>query len=76
MNIFYNYTPFQLYDSFSRFMAKIQRDKYDSLLLVPFADTSKIRENEPPNWLENLYKPTEQKYNSLQGLNAVRGSAR
>lgn len=76
INIFYNYTPFQLYDSFNRFMAKMQRDKYDSLLLVPFADTSKIKENEPPNWLENLYKPIEQKYNSLQGLSAVHSNAR
>lgn len=76
INIFYNYTPFQLYDSFNRFMAKMSRDKYESMLMIPFADTSKIQANEPSNWLENLYKPTEEKYNSLQGLNNIKPNAR
>ena len=76
VNIFYNYTPFQLYDTFNRFLAKMTRDKYESMLMIPFADTSKIQANEPPSWLENLYKPIEEKYNSLQGLNNVGANAR
>ena len=44
--------------------------------MIPFADTSKIQANEPPSWLENLYKPTEEKYNSLQKLNSVGADAK
>lgn len=76
VNVFYNYTPFQLYDAFNRFLAKMARDKYESMLMIPFADTSKIQANEPPSWLENLYKPTEEKYNSLQKLNSVGADAK
>ena len=76
VNLFYDYTPFQLYDSFNRYLAKMTRDKYESMLLVPFADTSKLQANEPSNWMENLYKPIEEEYNSLQGLNSVKGNAR
>lgn len=76
INVFYNYTPFQLYDAFNRFLAKMARDKYESMLMIPFADTSKIQANEPPSWLENLYKPTEEKYNSLQKLNSVGADAK
>lgn len=76
INTFYNYTPFQLYDAFNRFLAKMQRDKYESMLMIPFADTSKIQEHEPPSWLENLYKPEEETYNSLQQLNSIGSTAR
>ena len=76
VNIFYNYTPFQLYDAFNRFLAKMARDKYEEMLTIPFADTSKIQAHEPPSWLENLYKPTEEVYNSLQGLNNVGANAK
>lgn len=76
INVFYNYTPFQLYDCFNRFLAKMARDKYETLLTIPFADTSKIQANEPPSWLENLYKPTEETYNSLSSLNSVGANAK
>lgn len=76
INTFYNYTPFQLYDAFNRFLAKMQRDKYESMLMIPFADVSKVQEHEPPSWLENLYKPTEETYNSLQKLNSVGSTAK
>lgn len=76
VNTFYDYTPFQLYDCFNRFMAKMAQDKYEAMLMIPFADVSKIKSKEPPNWLENLYKPTEETYNSLQGLSAVGADAK
>lgn len=76
VNMFYGYTPFQLYDSFNRFLAKQARDKYEAMLTIPFADTSKLKENEVPSWLENLYKPVKEEYNSLQALNDVGASAK
>ena len=76
VNMFYKYTPFQLYDTFNRFLAKAARDKYESMLLVPFADTSALKDNEPPSWFENLYKPVEEEYNSLQKVNEIGSSAK
>lgn len=76
INVLYGYTPFQLFDCFQRFLMKMARDQYESMLLVPFADTSKIQENEPSSWFENLYKPTAETYNSLQSLNKVKATAR
>ena len=76
VNMFYGYTPFQLYDSFNRFLAKLARDKYEAMLTIPFADTSELQKNEVPSWLENLYKPVKEEYNSLQALNDVGASAK
>lgn len=53
INILLNYTPFQLYDAFNRYMAKVQSDIYQSISLQPFADTSKIES--PEEWYRNLY---------------------
>lgn len=47
INVLYNYTPFQLYDSFTRFIKKLESDNYMMLMTIPFADTSKIKENKP-----------------------------
>ena len=75
INRLYDYTPFQLYDAFKRYMAKYQRDRYESMLMVPFADTKKIQENPVDSWFENLYKPEEEQYNSLEKLNQVGNTA-
>lgn len=76
INILYGYTPFQIYDAFKRYLAKYQRDKYEALLMVPFADTSKIQDNEPDSWFENIYKPKEETYNSLSGMNRLNNGVR
>lgn len=76
INILYSYTPFQIYDAFKRYLAKYQRDKYEALLMIPFADTSKIQDNEPDSWFENIYKPKEEVYNSLSGMNKLNNGVR
>lgn len=53
INVLLNYTPFQLYDVFNRYFAKVQSDIYQSISLQPFADTSKIEA--PEEWYRNLY---------------------
>lgn len=53
INMFMEYTPFQLYDAFNRYFAKHQSDIYQSLSMQPFADTSKIEA--PEEWYRNLY---------------------
>ena len=54
INIFFNYTPFQLYDSFNRYFAKIPCDTYDKLCTTPLMDMSKT--DPPDEWTRNLYK--------------------
>lgn len=76
INTLYSYTPFQIYDAFKRYLAKYQRDRYEALLMVPFADTSKIQDNEPDSWFENLYKPKDEVYNSLSGMNSLNNGVR
>lgn len=53
INMLLEYTPFQLYDTFNRYFAKVESDIYQSISLQPFADTSKIEA--PENWYRNLY---------------------
>ena len=53
MNILLSYTPFQLYDTFTRYFAKVQSDIYQQISMQPFADTSKIEA--PEEWYRNLY---------------------
>lgn len=54
INILYGYTPFQLYDAFTRYAAKMAYDLHMKISTTPFMDTSEMKE--PKNWLENLYK--------------------
>lgn len=54
INIFYNYTPFQLYDAFSRYWAKTSSDFYQKLASTPLMDVSKM--DAPKEWSSNLYK--------------------
>lgn len=53
INVLYNYTPFQLYDAFTRFLHKMQSDFYQSISIQPFMDTSKIEA--PEEWYGELY---------------------
>lgn len=53
VNIFYEYTPFQLYDAFKRFFSKEASDFYMRVSSMPLMDTSKMEA--PPDWNRNLY---------------------
>lgn len=53
INILYNYTPFQIYDTFARYIAKQQSDLYQKIALQPFASTDSLEE--PENWQRDLY---------------------
>jgi hypothetical protein len=46
INIFYDYTPFQLYDSFNRYFAKVSSDFYSKVATTPLMDVSKMEEPE------------------------------
>ena len=54
INIFYNYTPFQLYDAFNRYFAKVSSDFYSKVATTPLMDTSKMEE--PKEWFRTLYQ--------------------
>lgn len=54
INILYNYTPFQLYDSFARYLLKMQNDYYQSIATQPFVDASKL--DTPEEWIGELYE--------------------
>lgn len=53
MNVLYEYSPFQLYDTFSRYWAKEQDDRYLILATVPFSDPEKL--DKPEDWTRNFY---------------------
>lgn len=53
LNCLLNYTPFQLYDAFNRYSAKLEYDLYRTIALQPFADASNL--DEPQPWYGNLY---------------------
>ena len=53
MNILYNYTPFQIQDSFKRYIAKVADDFYRKIATTPLMDVSKVEE--PDSWTNNLY---------------------
>nr|DAF55222.1 MAG TPA: hypothetical protein [Siphoviridae sp. ctZHD14] len=54
INVLYNYTVFQLFDSFSRFSAKMAYEFYQKIVSTPFMDASKM--SEPLNWIDDIYK--------------------
>lgn len=54
INIFYNYTPFQLYDAFSRYWFKVSYDFYQKLASTPLMDVSKM--DAPREWSNNIYQ--------------------
>ena len=53
VNIFFNYTPFQLYDSHRRYFEKVKHDFYMRVSTMPLMDTSKM--DEPSDWYRTLY---------------------
>ena len=53
INIFYNYTPFQLYDTYSRFFLKQSYDFYQKVSTTPLMDTSKMEV--PEEWTKFNY---------------------
>ena len=53
INIFYNYTPFQLHDAFIRFTSKMASDFYQRVSSMPLLDTSKMEA--PEEWTRGLY---------------------
>ena len=53
VSIFFNYTPFQLYDAYRRYFSKVQSDFYMRVASMPMMDTSKMEV--PPDWQRNLY---------------------
>ena len=53
VNIFFNYTSFQLYDAYRRYFEKEQSDFYMRVSSMPMMDTSKMET--PPPWQRNLY---------------------
>ena len=42
INVFYAYTPFQLYDAFNRYFAKVSSDFYTKVSTTPLMDVSKM----------------------------------
>ena len=53
INIFYNYTPFQLYDIFQRYFSKVSSDLYTKVSTTPLMDVSNMEQ--PKDWSRNLY---------------------
>lgn len=53
INIFYNYTPFQLYDVFQRYFSKVSSDLYTKVSTTPLMDISNMEQ--PKDWSRNLY---------------------
>lgn len=72
INDLYDYTPFQLYDAFTRFIQKMQYDAYQATMMIPFVDTSKI--DKVDDWLRNIYVEKPTVYNSMSRL-SISGAA-
>ena len=53
INVLFNYTPFQLYDTFNRYWKKVNSDFYQRVSTMPMMDVSKMEE--PDSWTDNLY---------------------
>lgn len=53
INIFFNYTPFQLYDIYRRFFLKQSYDLYQKISITPLMDNSKMEV--PEEWTKYIY---------------------
>lgn len=71
INILYNYTPFQLYDTFKRYTTKMAMDIYRQACMVPFSDPSKLEQ--PDDWMGNIYGKKKDNYNSFEGFKQAVG---
>jgi len=54
INVFFNYTPFQLYDAYKRYFYKVSYDYYMRIKSMPMMDTSSMQD--PEEWTKNLYQ--------------------
>lgn len=54
IRILVQYTPFQLYDAFKRYTAKIADDFYQKITTTPLMDASKMKQ--PDSWMGAIYK--------------------
>lgn len=54
INSVYDYTPFQLYDSFDRYVKKVQYDLYMKIRTTPMMSTENMEE--PEHWMSGLYR--------------------
>lgn len=54
INVIFQYTPFQLYDSFIRYQTKMAYDFYQKVATTPLMDVSKMKE--PDYWMDDIYK--------------------
>ena len=53
ISYYFDYTPFQLYDAFQRYWAKIGNDLYQKISTTPLMDVSQLEK--PEEWSRNLY---------------------
>lgn len=53
INVLFGYTPFQLYDAFTRYTNKMSYDLYQRIVTTPLMDASKM--DEPKNWIGSIY---------------------
>lgn len=53
INIIYNYTMFQVYDSYKRMTTKLAYDFYSKVATTPLMDVSGM--TEPPHWIDDIY---------------------
>ena len=54
VNVLYDYTPFQLYDAFTRYVTKVSYDFYMKIKTTPMMDLGDAEE--PDQWIANLYE--------------------
>lgn len=54
LHILYSYTPFQLYNIFMRYTAKMRFDLYQKVATTPMMDVSNM--DEPNNWIDSIYQ--------------------
>lgn len=54
INVYFNYTPFQLFDAYIRYGKKRAYDLYQRVSTMPLMDASKM--DAPDEWTDSLYK--------------------
>ena len=54
INVIYRYTPFQLFDAFTRYMKKSEYDLFMKIKTTPMMSTEGVEE--PDHWATNIYE--------------------
>ena len=54
INVIYRYTPFQLFDAFTRYMKKSEYDLFMKIKTTPMMSTDGVEE--PDHWATNIYE--------------------